>query len=663
MKSASRIPSCAVPGSLLVSDACERFAASGAVNNKRARLTALVVVDENCLPLGIFTERDVIRRVVDKNLPANATSIEQVMTRGLKVVNQGPSMCANALKLMIEGNFRHVPVVDNEGVLVSMLDVMYVIKAMLAKDKKGGASKWLSRSFRKFLGLTKRTRAQSASLGMAVIGVGASISQVCSSMAAMGQSAVLCKVDEKGSFGIITERDIATRVMAKGLDPSATLATSVCTRDPVCVSESIEPRVALRKMMKKNYRHLPVKSSSGFPVAILDVLSLARCAYRSLAHHENATGSSGRMAVSIESGIASAIADKPLDGASVSSGEVNRFESESADVDGGDEEEDDRIADNDPEDATSEATPEAVLGEHEKNAISMLLAGNFTGAKAELTTALEEACGIKKAALLARRASVTSVLGDLEKAIEDYESALALLENEGSGDEKKQRILFDDCHAGLCESLCEIGRYEFAGCRAKAIKSDAKKVDSFKLMSKEQARLKQTGNELYSQMEYSGALAAYTGALRIQECLKGTAWASNASEERKHYTAVLYCNRAAAYIRLNDLKYALRDCIKATNLNPKYVRAWIRLCSIHQSKGLTAKWLSAAEYGVKNNPGEASLEAQLLKARAAHAEYGAKNKESGMKAHPQKAHAAQAAAKGSSKEDQTRPVLAPRTMN
>ena len=45
------------------------------------------------------------------------------MTRGLKCVVQGPGMCANALKLMIEGNFRHVPVVDEQGALVSMLNV------------------------------------------------------------------------------------------------------------------------------------------------------------------------------------------------------------------------------------------------------------------------------------------------------------------------------------------------------------------------------------------------------------------------------------------------------------------------------------------------------------------------------------------------------------
>ena len=252
--------------------------------------------------------------------------------------------------------------------------------------------------------------------------------------------------------------------------------------------------------MKKNYRHLPVKSSSGYPVAILDVLSLARCAYKSLARHENAVGSTGRTALSIESGIAGAMGGA-ADASSVSSGEmtpksVGSSAFQSGDVDG-DEDEEMACVD----EATSEApSPPVELGEHEKNAVSMLLAGNFTGARKELSIALEEASGgsaMKRAALLSRRANVTSVLGDLEEAVKDYESALELLSG-ATGDEKKRELLADDSHFGLCEAMSEMGRHEFAGRHAKAIQSDTRKAEAYGVMAKEQARLKQAGNELYS---------------------------------------------------------------------------------------------------------------------------------------------------------------------
>ena len=69
-----RKPHCAVAGTLLVSEACESYFASCA---NRARLTALVIVDEKLEPIGIFTERDVMRRVINKNLSAQSTTLDQ----------------------------------------------------------------------------------------------------------------------------------------------------------------------------------------------------------------------------------------------------------------------------------------------------------------------------------------------------------------------------------------------------------------------------------------------------------------------------------------------------------------------------------------------------------------------------------------------------------
>jgi len=80
---------------------------------KTCRSSAVLVVDEGVL-VGIFTERDVVYRVVAENLDPAQTRVDKVMTRKMQTI--GPDKpFGHALHLMYEGGFRHVPVVDGAG--------------------------------------------------------------------------------------------------------------------------------------------------------------------------------------------------------------------------------------------------------------------------------------------------------------------------------------------------------------------------------------------------------------------------------------------------------------------------------------------------------------------------------------------------------------------
>lgn len=64
---------------------------------------------------------------------------------------------------------------------------------------------------------------------------------------------------EGGSLrGIFTERDLAVKVVAAGLDPDCTALGAVMTRDPDTLRPEDTPRSALEKMSRGGYRHLPV---------------------------------------------------------------------------------------------------------------------------------------------------------------------------------------------------------------------------------------------------------------------------------------------------------------------------------------------------------------------------------------------------------------------
>jgi CBS domain-containing protein len=58
--------------------------------------------------------------------------------------------------------------------------------------------------------------------------------------------------------GIITERDMTTRVIAAGLNPDTTLARDIMTANPDTLGPGDLASEAIRLMRERNYRHLPV---------------------------------------------------------------------------------------------------------------------------------------------------------------------------------------------------------------------------------------------------------------------------------------------------------------------------------------------------------------------------------------------------------------------
>lgn len=82
---------------------------------------AVAVVDDEKL-VGIFTERDVMNRVVRERLDPDRARVEDVMTRD--VVSARRDMpYGDALQMMVGRHFRHIPVVDEEMRVTGMLSV------------------------------------------------------------------------------------------------------------------------------------------------------------------------------------------------------------------------------------------------------------------------------------------------------------------------------------------------------------------------------------------------------------------------------------------------------------------------------------------------------------------------------------------------------------
>lgn len=85
---------------------------SGVMQLLRAQKTGAVLVCEADRLVGIFTERDALRLMSQADQLSRP--IREVMSTELATVNRQTKL-AEAIRLMAEGGYRHLPVVDSDG--------------------------------------------------------------------------------------------------------------------------------------------------------------------------------------------------------------------------------------------------------------------------------------------------------------------------------------------------------------------------------------------------------------------------------------------------------------------------------------------------------------------------------------------------------------------
>ena len=90
----------------------------------------IVVVLETDALVGVFSERDVVQRVVNCGLDPARTPVKDVMTRRL-VVGDVEDDYQSAMRKLDQANIRHLPVVS-DGRLLSMLSIRDLMRVDLA---------------------------------------------------------------------------------------------------------------------------------------------------------------------------------------------------------------------------------------------------------------------------------------------------------------------------------------------------------------------------------------------------------------------------------------------------------------------------------------------------------------------------------------------------
>jgi CBS domain-containing protein len=81
---------------------------------KEKNTSSLVVIDEKGKPLGLVTERDLVRKVCVNRVPPNEVTNKDIMSSPLITISSGssPSVAAD---MMLQHNVRHLLVIDDRS--------------------------------------------------------------------------------------------------------------------------------------------------------------------------------------------------------------------------------------------------------------------------------------------------------------------------------------------------------------------------------------------------------------------------------------------------------------------------------------------------------------------------------------------------------------------
>ena len=93
---------------------------------------SLVVVGKDQTPVGIFTERDLVRKMAEKGHSVLASPVAQVMSKPLTIISPVATIW-DAVTLMGRADIRRLPVVEN-GRLIGILTERDVFRLILARQ-------------------------------------------------------------------------------------------------------------------------------------------------------------------------------------------------------------------------------------------------------------------------------------------------------------------------------------------------------------------------------------------------------------------------------------------------------------------------------------------------------------------------------------------------
>jgi len=205
-----------------------------------------IVITDDDVPVGIFTEKDVLRRVINANVDIRKTDIKTVMTSPVRAVREETHII-DAFSRMYRGKYRHLLVRGRRGKIIGIVSMRRILN--LAVELGQGMSE-------------TRTLGDIAVGTVVAVDESSSVYQTVDLMNKKSVAAVVVTAGGKPS-GIFTERDALKRVATQEIDVQKTTVKQVMTWPVVTMPRSALVGDVLAEMYRRDIRNMPVSGDGG----------------------------------------------------------------------------------------------------------------------------------------------------------------------------------------------------------------------------------------------------------------------------------------------------------------------------------------------------------------------------------------------------------------
>jgi signal-transduction protein with cAMP-binding, CBS, and nucleotidyltransferase domain len=205
-----------------------------------------IIITDDEIPVGIFTEKDVLKRVVNAKIDARTTPIKDVMTAPARAVREETHI-VDAFGKMYRGKYRHLLVRGRRGKIVGIVSMRRILN--LAVELGQGLNE-------------TKTLADIAAPAIVSVEESATVYETVELMNTKSVSAVVVTAAGKPS-GIFTERDVLKRVATKEINVKQTPIKQVMTAPVITMPQSALVGDVLVEMSRRDIRNMPVSGDSG----------------------------------------------------------------------------------------------------------------------------------------------------------------------------------------------------------------------------------------------------------------------------------------------------------------------------------------------------------------------------------------------------------------
>ncbi len=221
-----------------------------------------IIVSDDDVPIGIFTEKDVLKRVVNTAISPRHTQIKDVMTTPVRAVREETHII-EAFGRMYRGKYRHLLVRGRRGKIIGIVSMRRILN--IAVELGQGLSE-------------TRTLGDIAAGAIQTVDGNSSVYETIDVMDKKNVTAVVVTTSGKPE-GIFTERDVLKRVAAKEVPVKETPIKQVMTAPIITMPSTALVGDVLAEMSRRDIRNMPVKADSGDLIGLVsmpEILQYAR---------------------------------------------------------------------------------------------------------------------------------------------------------------------------------------------------------------------------------------------------------------------------------------------------------------------------------------------------------------------------------------------------